>query len=126
MLLSRSSSVLLRSRSIKPLLASRTFHASSPTPDVSKKDIAAEVAETHELSVAKADRIVNTVFDTIVEAVADEKAVRIAKFGVFESYLAAARKGVNPSTGEAIQIPSKQRVRFRPSSVFKKTANGEV
>lgn len=34
---------------------------------VTKRDIAAEIAETHELSYAKSQRIVNTVFDVITE-----------------------------------------------------------
>ena len=135
MFLSRTSSLMvLRRQSLRPLLAtsttttsSRTFYASSPTnQDISKKDIVAEVAETHDLTVAKAERIVNTVFDSIVEAVTDDKSVRISKFGIFDSYLSAARSGRNPNTGETIQIPSKQRIRFKPSVSFKRTANGGI
>ena len=123
--------MILRRQSFRPLLAtsssSRTFYASSPTnQDVLKKDIVAEVAETHDLTVAKAERVVNTVFDSIVEAVADDKSVRISKFGSFDSYLSAARTGRNPGTGEAIQIPSKQRIRFKASASFKRTANGGI
>jgi hypothetical protein len=35
--------------------------------NMSKRDIVEEIAETHELSIAKSERILNTVLDTIVE-----------------------------------------------------------
>ena len=92
---------------------------STATTTVSRSQIAAEVAEAHELSVAKAERIVTMVFDAITEAVSDSKSVQISKFGTFEKYTSQARTGRNPNTGEAIDIPSKERIRFRPAKHFK-------
>mmetsp|Transcript_39648 Transcript_39648/g.95717 ORF Transcript_39648/g.95717 Transcript_39648/m.95717 type:complete len:183 (-) Transcript_39648:238-786(-) len=88
---------------------------------MSRKQIAEEVAEAHELSVAKSERIVAMVFDTITDAVSDSKSVQISKFGTFETYTSQARTGRNPQTGEPLDIPAKERVRFRPAQHFKES-----
>jgi nucleoid DNA-binding protein len=88
---------------------------------ISKRDIIEEVASTHDLSVAKSERIVNTIFDTIVEAVVDGKQARLSNFGSFDSYISKARSGRNPATGEAIEIASKRRIRFKAYDTFKKS-----
>ena len=86
---------------------------------VNKQAIIEEVATAHDLSFAKADRIVNTVFDTIVEAVVEGKQARLPGFGAFDSYMSKPRSGINPSTGETIEIPSKRRIRFKAFEAFK-------
>lgn len=86
---------------------------------VNKRAIVEEVATAHDLSFAKADRIVNTVFDTIVEAVVEGKQAKVSGFGAFDSYMSKPRSGKNPSTGESIEIPSKRRIRFKAFDAFK-------
>ena len=100
--------------------ASATNKSAKPIV-VNKRKIIEEVASTHELSVAKSERIVNTVFDTIVEAVVDGKNVRLSNFGVFDSYMSKPRTGRNPGTGEKIEIASKRRIRFKAFDAFKKS-----
>jgi nucleoid DNA-binding protein len=89
------------------------------TSPMTKMAIAEEIAHTHELSLAQSKRILNTVFDTIVEAVGEGRTVRVKGFGSFESYISKERQGVNPNTKEKIVIPAKRRIRFKPSSNFK-------
>ena len=86
---------------------------------VNKQAIIQEVATAHDLSFAKADRIVNTVFDTIVEAVVEGKQARLPGFGAFDSYISKPKGGTNPYTGETIEIPSKRRIRFKAFEAFK-------
>ena len=93
----------------------------SDDKSVGRRKIIAEIAEKHDLTLAKSERIVVDVFDTIVEAVSDDKSVQISKFGTFEKYTSSARTGRNPQTGEEIKIPAKQRIRFRPTKHFKDT-----
>jgi len=67
-------------------------------------------------------------FDDIIAAVTGAlvsgKKVYIDDIGTLESVTAAARIGRNPKTGESINIPEKQRIRFRASSTVKKAING--
>ena len=97
--------------------------SSKSSKTFNKQNIIKEVAATHELSAAKSERIVNTVFDTIVDAVVDGKEVRVSRFGSFDSYLSKARKGRNPSNGEEIDIEAKKRIRFKAYDAFKKASN---
>jgi DNA-binding protein HU-beta len=81
------------------------------------------VAETHELSQAESRRVVKTIFDTIMEGVAEKKVVRIGGFGSFYSATSKATTARNPRTGEPISVPEKQRVKFRPYNEFKKSVS---
>jgi len=106
---------------MKESFSTNAAKTKSESTTVSRRQIAEEVAEAHELSVAKSDRIISMVFDTITEAVSDSKPVQISKFGTFEKFTSPARTGRNPNTGEPLDIPSKERIRFRPAKHFKDT-----
>jgi nucleoid DNA-binding protein len=49
--------------------------------------------------------------------------VKIAGLGSFKTYESKARNGRNPSTGAAISIPAKERVRFIPVKDLKERLN---
>eukprot|EP00535_Pseudo-nitzschia_heimii_P002168 CAMPEP_0197184316 /NCGR_PEP_ID=MMETSP1423-20130617/9626_1 /TAXON_ID=476441 /ORGANISM="Pseudo-nitzschia heimii, Strain UNC1101" /LENGTH=125 /DNA_ID=CAMNT_0042635103 /DNA_START=56 /DNA_END=433 /DNA_ORIENTATION=+ len=111
---------IAQSQSKTKMTDSSTERKQDIKPVVNKRRMIEEVASTHDLSYAKSERIVNTLFDTIVEAVVDGKQVRLSNFGSFESYMSKARRGINPNSGEAIEIASKRRIRFKAYDAFKK------
>ena len=53
------------------------------------------------------ERIVNTVFSEITEALAKGDRVELRGFGAFSVKLRDARMGRNPRTGEAVKVESK-------------------
>lgn len=61
----------------------------------------------------------------IEEGLARDGLVRLHEFGTFELQWAKERRGRNPSTGEAIIIPGKNRVVFRPANKLETLANRE-
>jgi DNA-binding protein HU-beta len=63
-------------------------------------------------------------FPHALQAVADDRSVRLSKFGALESYDSPARTGRNPATGQTMLIPARKRIRFKPYTSFKKTTNG--
>jgi len=75
---------------------------------MNKTDLIVRLAEQHELSKAEAGRILDTLLDTVVNAVKKGDAVTIPGFGTFKQHARAARTGVNPSTGEKIKIAAAQ------------------
>jgi DNA phosphorothioation-dependent restriction protein DptG len=49
----------------------------------------------------------------LVQALGDGKTVKISSFGTFQKYLAKPRTFKNIQTKEPIEVPSKNRVRFK-------------
>jgi nucleoid DNA-binding protein len=96
-----------------------------PTDILTGRLLIQHVAATHELTYAKAERIVNTVFGTIVDALVDERRVKLSKFGSFEPYMSKETTGRNPRSGEKILVPAKKRIRFKAFSSFRNSVNKE-
>lgn len=72
-------------------------------------------------SKAAAERALTAVVDCIKAGVKKEGAVQLVGFGTFEVVNRKARTGVNPKTGEKIQIAASRSVKFKPGSDFKKS-----
>ena len=62
---------------------------------------------------------VEAVFDTIVKTLGNGEEVAITGFGTFRVVKRAARMGVNPKTGEKIQIKASTKPKFRAGKLLK-------
>lgn len=62
---------------------------------------------------------VDTVFDTIMKALAGGNEVAISGFGTFVVKKRASRTGVNPRTGQKIQIAATVTPKFRAGKALK-------
>ena len=91
---------------------------------VSKGKIIENIVEKEEITKAMATRIVNEVFDSIIDTVVAGETAAIDKFGTFSPAERAARKGRNPQTGEELVIPASKTVKFKPAKSFKDTLKG--
>lgn len=67
----------------------------------------------------QAEATVDSVFDAIVKSLGRGEEVAVAGFGTFRVSKRAARVGINPKTGEKIQIPAKTAPKFRAGKLFK-------
>ena len=79
---------------------------------MTKADLAKKVAEKNGTTQKDAAAAVDAVFDCIKEALKENEKVQIFGFGGFEVKTRAARKGINPRTKEAIEIPEAKNVKF--------------
>ena len=86
---------------------------------LTKPELIATIAEKHELPKTKAKAIVDDVFGTIVDAVANDVKVQLIGFGNFELRDRAARTGRNPQTGEALEIAATKAPAFKAGKAFK-------
>lgn len=78
------------------------------------------VMKAADIEVKKqATAAVEAVFDTITKTLARGEEVAIAGFGTFRVVKRAARMGVNPKTGERIQIAASIKPKFRAGKVLK-------
>ncbi len=70
-----------------------------------------------------AGKAIESVIKCIAEGIREEDAVTISGFGTFSRKLRAARTGVNPSTGEPMQIDASKTVGFKPSQSLKESVS---
>lgn len=90
-----------------------------------KKELEEKLATEFGTSKAEAGRIVDFLVDTIRDSVTNDVAVHISGFGKFERRFSKERDGFNPSTGQKIVIPERNRITFTPATKTKKIVNGE-
>jgi len=90
---------------------------------MNKDDIIAIVAAEARIIKKDAAVAVDTVFNTILNALADGEEVKIAGFGSFEVKQHIARTGMNPITKEPIQIPAMNAIAFRAGKAAKDKVN---
>ena len=60
------------------------------------------------------ERIVNTVFEEIIDAMARGDRVELRGFGAFSTREREARQGRNPRTGTTVAVPGKRVPYFKP------------
>ena len=72
------------------------------------------------------ERIVNTVFSEITEALAKGDRVELRGFGAFSVKLRDARMGRNPRTGEAVKVESKAVPCFKTGKLLRDRLNGRA
>lgn len=66
-----------------------------------------------------AQTAVEAVFDSITKSLSRGEEVTVTGFGTFRAVKAAARAGVNPKTGEKIQIPAMVKPKFKAGKGLK-------
>jgi DNA-binding protein HU-beta len=88
---------------------------------VTKSEFVDRVADRSGLGKGEADNAVSAVLDTIEEVLSRGGEVSFTGFGKFSVADRSAREGVNPQTGEKIQIAASKVPRFSAGSGLKKS-----
>lgn len=71
------------------------------------------------------ERIVNTVFEEITDAMAKGDRVELRGFGAFSVKKRDARVGRNPRTGDAVQVDEKHVPFFKTGKLLRDRLNGK-
>ena len=87
--------------------------AKATQPTVTLKNIAADIAEKHELTKKQVNAIMDDLVVALVKNLKKGNRVRLAGLGILQVRKRAARMGRNPATGETIKIPAKKKIAFR-------------
>ncbi len=90
---------------------------------MTKADLVADVAKTNGLTRIAAEVVVQTVLDSIVEALNSGEKVELRGFGSFRHRERNPRQGRNPKTGEVVQVAAKRVSYFRPGKELKELIN---
>lgn len=86
---------------------------------MNKAELIEGLRQREGLSRRQATLIVDTLFDSLVEALSKGEDVQLSRFGTFFLKERAAREGRNPRTQERITVPATTTVGFRPSQQLK-------
>src|SRR5256714_4893281 len=95
---------------------------------LTKADLIEEVLRVTELPRKESETIVETIFESIIEALQKGEKIEIRGFGSFRTRQRRGRVGRNPKTGAKVEVPAKKIPFFKPSKELKdfvNTANGE-
>ena len=91
---------------------------------MNKQELIGRVAELTGVGRGEASRLVETVFDTITDALRRGDEVRLVGFGTFSCSRRKASTGRNPRTGEPMQIRESTQPKFKPGKGLKDAVNG--
>ncbi|MDF1855979.1 integration host factor subunit beta [Pseudooceanicola sp.] len=72
------------------------------------------------------ERIVNTIFDEIIKAMANGDRVELRGFGAFSVKKRDARLGRNPRTGESVEVEEKYVPFFKTGKLLRDRLNGKA
>lgn len=72
------------------------------------------------------ERIVNTIFEEITDALANGDRVELRGFGAFSVKTRNARVGRNPRTGEAVNVDKKKVPFFKTGKLLRDRLNGKA
>ncbi len=91
-----------------------------------KSELVQKIAdENPHLYQRDVERIVSTVFDEIIEAMANGHRVELRGFGAFSVKKREARTGRNPRTGESVQVDEKYVPFFKTGKLLRDRLNGK-
>ncbi len=83
-----------------------------------KRDIVNEISRRLDLPQIDTRNIVQNLFDSIVDILAEKGRLELRDFGVFIVKERAARKARNPKTNEIVMVPSRRVVTFKPGKLL--------
>jgi DNA-binding protein HU-beta len=87
---------------------------------LNKSELIEQVADRAEIKRSEAEAAVNALTDVVKETLQRGGDVAITGFGKFSVAERGARQGVNPQTGERIQIAASKAPKFSAGADFKK------
>ena len=90
---------------------------------MNKSELIAKIAEKSGLNQKDAGKALDGLTQAVSDALANGEDVTLVGFGTFKVTERKAKKGRNPATGEAIQIPAKKAPIFKAGKALKDAVN---
>lgn len=75
------------------------------------------------LTLKQTEMIIDTVFESIKDALKKGEKIEIRGFGNFRLKDRKPRKARNPKTGESVEVPEKKAIRFKAGKALKEALN---
>ena len=81
--------------------------------------------ESPGLRAEEIERMVDVFFDEVTQRLADGGRVELRGFGAFSTREREPRKGRNPRTGDAVEVPAKRVPYFKPGKEMRARLNAD-
>lgn len=91
---------------------------------MNKSELIEAIAARKNLSIVQADKIVNTIFDSMADALVAGDRIEIRGFGSFEIRDYQRYTGRNPKTGEEVAVKPKKSPFFKVGKDLKERVAG--
>jgi len=91
--------------------------------DMTKAELVEEVSKVSDLTKKHSELIVDSVFQSIVDALHRGEKIELRGFGSFRLRQREPRKGRNPKTGDKVDVPPKKVPYFKPGKELKDLIN---
>ena len=92
---------------------------------MTKSELIEVVAADVNLTKGRAELVINTIFDSMVEALQRSEGIEIRGFGSFTVRQYKSYEGRNPRTGDAVHVPPKRLPFFKVGKDLRQRVNGE-
>jgi integration host factor subunit beta len=92
---------------------------------MTKAELVEDVARAAELTKKDAERLVEIVFESIIDTLNRGEKIELRGFGSFRVRERGSRRGRNPKTGDPVNIPAKRVPYFKPGKELKELINEE-
>ena len=92
---------------------------------MTKAELVEDVARAAELTKKDAERLVEIVFESIIETLNQGEKIELRGFGSFRVRERGASRGRNPKTGDPVSIPAKRVPYFKPGKELKELINDD-
>ena len=123
MVVVRASTRARTTRSDARVTTAGTPYTGGQGASMTKAELVEEVARVSELTKKHSEIIVNTVFDSIVDALRKDEKIELRGFGSFRIRQRRSRQGRNPKTGDKVDVPAKRIPYFKPGKELKELIN---
>ena len=96
------------------------------TGSMTKAELVEEVSRVSDLTKKHSEVIVETVFQSIIDALHRGEKIELRGFGSFRLRQREPRKGRNPKTGDKVDVPPKMVPYFKPGKELKDLLNRDA
>ena len=86
---------------------------------MTKSDFVDKVADNSGMSKKETSKAVDAVLKSLTDALSQGEEINFTGFGKFSVANRSARQGVNPQTGERIEVAASRVPRFKPGASLK-------
>lgn len=94
---------------------------------ISKKALLQEVLKevtNSKIKFSDLDEILDLVAEKVTNHIVNGDSVHIDRIGIFSTSLRNARNGINPKTGESMQLPAMKTIKFKAAKSMKDYIRG--